>query len=154
MSYDQAYEDCLDHAADELRLASELTAALFTDLVNTTCTRLPALAKAGVARIRELIETGAQLDAVLALIKLELPQWQLRRLILDGGQWHCSLSRQPNLPIALDDTADGQHERLVLAILTAFVEALRVSRTARASTVPTFSARTAEGDPVCCDNFS
>lgn len=155
MSYDRAYDNRLDHVASELRLASGLTAELFANVINRTCTRLPALVKAGkTVRIRQLVEAGAQVDATLALIELELPQWRLRRLALDGGQWHCSLSRQPNLPIGLDDTADGQHEHLALAILTAFIEALRMSRVARTVTVPAMPVHSADAYPICCDNFS
>jgi len=154
MSYGQAYEDRLDHVASELQRASALTTDLFVNVIST-CTRFPVLAKAGkTARIRQLIEVGAQLDAALALIELELPQWRLRHLALDGGQWYCSLSRQPNLPIGLDDTADGQHEHIVLASLTAFIEALHMSRVARLSTVHAVAACGADGYPICCDNFS
>jgi hypothetical protein len=155
MSRDRAYDDCLDHAASELRVASALTAEHFANVIDNACTRIPILAKAGkTARIRQLIEAGAQVDAALALIEFELPQWRIRRLALDDGQWCCSLSRQPNLPVELDDTADGQHEHMALAALIAFVEALRVSRTARASAVPAVVACPAESHPIGCDNFS
>jgi hypothetical protein len=36
-------------------------------------------------------------------------------------------SRHPNLPLSLDDSAEGTHDDLPLAILRALVEALRVS---------------------------
>jgi hypothetical protein len=71
------------------------------------CTRLPA---GKAARIDQLIDAGAWNDAALALIELELPAWKLRRLVYEDGEWLCSLSRQPNLPLALDDTADARHE--------------------------------------------
>jgi len=77
------------------------------------------------ARIAQLIEAGAWDDAALALIELELPAWKLRRLVYEDGEWFCALSRQPNLPVALDDTVDASHEVLSLAILSAFVEARR-----------------------------
>jgi hypothetical protein len=154
MSHDRTYEERLDHAASALRLASGFTTKLLANVINGACTRIPVLAKAGkTARIRQLIEAGAQVDAMLALIELELPRWRLRRLALDDGQWHCSLSRQPNLPIGLDDTADGRHEHIVLAILTAFVEALRMARVTRKSAVPAVTIRPADGYRICCDNF-
>jgi len=154
MSWDQAYAECLDHAASKLRLATTLTAEVFASVINDACTRLPVLAKAGkTARFRTLVEAGAEVEAALALVELELPQWCLRRLALDDGQWYCSFSRQPNLPIELDDTADGQHESIVLAILIAFVEAARMARVAPQSSVRA-PARSAEGYPICCDNFS
>ena len=55
------------------------------------------------ARIDQLIEARAWNDAALALVELELPAWKLRRLVYEDGEWHCSLSRQPNLPVALED---------------------------------------------------
>jgi hypothetical protein len=74
------------------------------------------------ARIDRLIEARAWNDAALALVELELPRW-LRRLVYENGKWHCSLSRHPNLPVALDETATASHEVLPLAILAALVEA-------------------------------
>jgi len=154
MSCDRAYEDRLDHVADALRLASGPTAGLFADVIGSVCTRLPVPANAGeAARIGRLIEAGAPLDAVLALVECELPQWRLRRLVLDGGRWCCSLSTQPSLPIGFDDTADGEHDDIVLAILTAFVAALRMSRTAPGSSAPVMRNSAASSDALCCDGF-
>ena len=65
--------------------------------------------------IDELIEARAWNDAALTLVELELPAWKQRRLIYEDGKWHCSLSRHPNLPVALDDTATASHEVLPLA---------------------------------------
>jgi hypothetical protein len=70
---------------------------------------------ATAARIDELIEARAWNDAALTLVELELPAWKQRRLIYEDGKWHCSLSRRPNLPVALDDTATASHEVLPLA---------------------------------------
>jgi hypothetical protein len=70
---------------------------------------------ATAARIDELIEARAWNDAALTLVELELPAWKQRRLIYEDGKWHCSLSRHPNLPVALDDTATASHEVLPLA---------------------------------------
>jgi len=41
----------------------------------------------------ELIPIKPGTDAALALIDLELPQWQVRRIAYDAGEWHCALSR-------------------------------------------------------------
>lgn len=155
MSSDRAYGHRLDHLAGRLRLASAPTTEVFANIIDSVCTRLPIPTNAGKAtRIQQLIEAGAQIDAALALIEIEIPQWLVRRLALDNGQWYCSLTRQTNLPIGLDDTADGQHEHVVLAILAAFVEALRMSRVAREPTVAAVSVVPTAGDPICCDNFS
>jgi hypothetical protein len=107
------------------------------------------------AQINQLIEAGAWNDAALALIALELPAWKLRRLVHEDGQWLCSLSRQPNLPLALDDTADASHEVLPLAILDAFVGARRRACAMRETSLPTVPpVRRTSGYAICCDNFS
>jgi hypothetical protein len=50
-------------------------------------------------RVNQLIEAGAWADATLAMVELELPYWNLRRLVHEDGEWLCSLSKQPNLPV-------------------------------------------------------
>ena len=107
-----------------------------------------------VDRIDDLVQFGAFTDAALALIELAPGAWKLRRLSYDAGEWHCSLSRHLGLPAEFDDTADGSHETLALAILSALIEALQRHRAAvdnRPRTVP--SIRPTAGQPVCCDNF-
>jgi hypothetical protein len=128
---------------------------LFSDVVEATCRRLPVLKKSGlVARFKRLIETGAWTDAAIALVELEIPDRKVRRLVCEGGEWLCSLSRQPNLPMALDDTVEVSHEVLPLAILRAFLEARHRGRAAHAtaSAVPRLSA--APDRMFCCENFS
>ena len=101
----------LDRLADQLRRAPALTPDLISKVIPDACTRLPVLNRAGkAARIDRFIEAGAWNDAMLALIELELPAWKLRRLICEDGEWVCSLSKQPNLPVALDETADATHD--------------------------------------------
>ena len=73
--------------------------------------------------LERLLESGAWTDAALALIDLELPQWQLRRIAYDEGEWHCALSRQRELPEWLDLAIEARHADLALAMLSAFVEA-------------------------------
>jgi hypothetical protein len=100
-----------------------------------------------------LIKAGAWTDAALALAKHELPGWQLRRLVYDEGEWLCSLSRQPNLPDELDDTADGCHATPALAIWSAVLDVRRrIDERCRNGSVP--SIRPVSGQPVCCDNFA
>ncbi|HYB05470.1 MAG TPA: hypothetical protein VED02_01870 [Methyloceanibacter sp.] len=156
MLFDPKYEP-LDALEDRLRRAHALTPDLISNVIADACTRLPAMKRAGkAARIDQLIEAGAWDDAALALIELELPAWKLRRLIYEDGKWLCCLSRQPNLPVALDDTADASHEVLPLAILSAFVEARRKASATRETSfqrVPPVRRRTS-GYAICCDNFS
>ena len=101
-----------------------------------------------------MIEAGAWDDAALALIELELPAWKLRRLVYEDGEWFCALSRQPNLPVALDDTVHASHEVLSLAILSAFVEARRRASAMRETSLQTVPpVRQSSGYAICCDNL-
>ena len=156
MSFHAKEEDRLVRLTEQLRLAPAPSRDLISAVMAEACTRLPVLRSAGkTARIDRLIETGAWHDAALTLIELELPAWKLRRLIREDGQWFCSLSKQPNLPVDLDDTADANHEVLALAILGAFLEArIRTSATReiRPRTVP--QIRSKSGHAICCDNFA
>jgi hypothetical protein len=156
MLSDQKNADDLDRLAEQLRLAPALTADLISNVVVDACRRLPVLIKAGkAARLDQLIEAGAWSDAALALIELELPAWKLRRLVYEDGEWFCSLSKQLNLPVAIDDTADARHEVLPLAILSAFVEARRGTSAARETGSPTVpQVRPTSGYAICCDNFA
>jgi hypothetical protein len=107
------------------------------------------------APIDRLIEAGAWTDAALALMEIELPAWTLSHLVHEDGEWLCSLSRQPNLPAELDDSADARHEVLALAILSAVVEACRKTGVARVISTPTMrQVRPASGYAVCCDSFA
>jgi hypothetical protein len=102
-----------------------------------------------------LIDSEAWLDAALALIELELPQWQVRRLAYDEGEWHCALSRARELPEWLDQAVESHHEELALALLGAFVAASRSNAPAIRTSVPDVP-RGADQlyTPLCCDNFA
>ena len=65
-------------------------------------------------RVIRLVEFGACADAALALLELELPQWKLRRLIYEDGEWHCSLSKHVDLPVEVDDMADLDNLHIAL----------------------------------------
>lgn len=154
MSPERTIEHDLDRATHELRLAPAPTARLLARVIALTCTRIPLLAKAGkTAQMRHLIEAGAWVDATLALIALELPQWRLRRLEHDDGQWHCALSRQRNLPIEFDQTAEGSQNNAAIAILMAFIEALRMARADGEDTIRTVPDISVADYAICCDNF-
>jgi hypothetical protein len=101
--FDPKHEDRFDRLTEQLRLSPVLKPDhLISNVIVHACARIPA---EKAARIDQLIEAGAWSDAALALVELELPAWKLRRLVYEDGQWLCSLSKQPNLPAALDDTA-------------------------------------------------
>ena len=98
MAFAADYAILFDRLDDELRVAAAPGPGLFAKIIAGACTRLPALNKSSkAAMVDRLIEAGAWTGAALALIELELPAWKVRRLVLDDGEWFCSLSRQPSL---------------------------------------------------------
>jgi hypothetical protein len=141
---------------DRLRNADAATAGLFADVIGTTCRRFPSTRQTKkTARIERLIAAEAWVDAALALIDLELPQWQARRIAYDEGEWHCALSRARELPEWLDQSIEVHHADLPLAILSAFVEAMRTTAPRIRTSVPTTPREVNPlYAPVCCDNFS
>ena len=150
---EQTFPATLD---DRLRDAYGVTAEFLSDIVSETCRRFPSNGgNAKAARIERLIQSHAWTDAALALIDLELPQWQIRRLVYDDGEWYCALSRQRELPDWLDQSVEARHADLALAILSAFVEARRISTPRSRTSVPAVPQEaTASYEPVCSDNFA
>jgi hypothetical protein len=142
--------------SDRLHHADAATAGLFADVIGTTCRRFPSTGRTEkTARIERLIDAEAWMDAALALIDLELPQWQARRIAYDDGEWHCALSRARELPEWLDQSIEAHHADLALAILSAFVEAMRSGAPRTRTSVPTVPREvSALYEPLCCDNFS
>jgi hypothetical protein len=140
---------------DRLRNAHAVTAALMSDIIREACWRFPPIRRTEkAARIERLIQSGAWTDAALALIELELPLWQIRRIVYDDGEWYCALSRQRELPDWIDQSIEARHADLPLAILMTFVDAQRASRPSIRTSVPA-GPREANSldEPVCCDNF-
>ena len=140
---------------DRLRDAYAVTAEFMTDIVNQTCRRFPSVGQsAKSSRVERLINSGAWTDAAIALLDLELPQWQVRRLVYDEGEWHCALSRERELPDWLDQSIETRHADLALAILSGFVEAQRVSAPKHRTSVPTVRRETrALYEPLFVDNL-
>ena len=97
--------------SDRIRDSHAMTPELMSDFIRETCRRLPSFRRTGsAARVERLIQSlQAWTDAALALIDVELPQWQIRRLAYDEGEWHCALSRQRELPDWLDQPIEGPH---------------------------------------------
>ncbi|MEH2591922.1 hypothetical protein [Bradyrhizobium sp. AZCC 1721] len=140
---------------DRLRDACCVTVEFLSDIA-AACRRFPSTAHgAKTARIEQLIQSHAWIDAALALIDLELPQWQIRRIAYDEGEWYCALSRQRELPDWLDQSVEARHADLTLAILSAFVEAQHISTTSRRTSVPPVPQNVSPlYEPVCTDNFA
>jgi hypothetical protein len=141
---------------DTLHQAHAMTANLMSEVIGETCRRFPPALRTGkTARIEQLIQSGAWTDAALALIELELPQWQLRRIAYDEGEWHCALSRQRELPEWLDQSIETHHADLPLAILSAFVHARRDTAPSSKPSVPAVRrSATPLYEPLCCENFA
>ena len=140
---------------DRLRDAHAATPELMSEIVGTACRRFPSMGQSEkTARLDRLITSEAWTDAALALIDLELPLWQVRRIAYDEGEWYCALSRERELPDWLDRSIEVGHPDLALAMLSAFVEAQRMTAPSSRPSVPAV-ARDANPlyEPVCCDNF-
>jgi hypothetical protein len=141
---------------DRMGRADAMTAEKMAEIIGQRCRRAAPIRRTEkTARIERLIGAGAWTDAALALIDLELPQWRVRRIAYDEGEWHCALSRQRELPEWLDQSIETHHADLALAILTAFVDAQGIGATSGRTSVPTVP-RDANPlyAPMCCDNFA
>ena len=111
-----------DRLADKLATATKSSRALFTEIAAPSL-RLMTLNAAGKAtRLSNLLTSEAWTDAAIELLALDAPSWAIHRLCRDDGEWLCSLTRFPDLPHWLDDSVEGRHRVLALAILAALVE--------------------------------
>jgi len=149
-----AEHDDLPELAGSLRDAGAITPALVERVIGTVCRRFPSAAQPGrAARVERLIASQAWTDAVLALLAFELPQWQVRRIVYDEGEWHCALSRERELPDWLDQSIEAHHPDLALAMLCAFVDA-RLANSGRTRGLAVRLDARASYEPLCCDNFA
>src|SRR5450755_3938533 len=141
---------------DRLHDAHAVTADLISEVIGETCRRFPSVGQTEkTARLEQLIGSGAWTDAALALIDLELPQWQVRRIAYDEGEWYCALSRERELPDWLDQSIEAYHPDLALAILSAFVDAQHMAAPSSRSSVPMVPrAASTLYEPLLTDNFA
>ncbi len=104
---------------------------------------------------KRLIAAQAWTDAALALLELELPQWRVRRLVYDDGEWHCALSRHRAMPDWLDQTIETRDADLAQAILGALAEARCISATPGRTSVPAVTQHASPlYEPVSSENFA
>lgn len=145
----------LEGLDEALRCASAPMRELFLKVAESAIQRgsLPRQSSRAAA-ICGLIEVGAWTEAAINIVEFALPGWILRRIACEQGEWLCSLSRQPKLPLAFDETADACNRVLALAIIGAFIEAsIRDAASPRARpSVPLVGPAT--GQLICCDNFA
>lgn len=143
----------LDRLDDLLQSAHVITPDLFQLMTESAGERLSILRRAGkTGRMQSLLEAGACMDAALVLLEMEMPSWKVRRLVFDGDEWLCSLSRRPHAPIELDEPAEGRHASLPLAILRAMLDAHRLNLPEL--TFAPVNTLAGSGRPFCCDNFA
>jgi hypothetical protein len=81
-------------------------------------------------RLRQLIESEAWVEAVLALIELKLPGRKPVRITFDADELGSTLAQHPQVPNWPCETVVVRHAVLSLALLGAFIEARVVSLTA------------------------
>lgn len=145
----------LSTLAGQVRAADDATSEMLVRTAVESCQRLSTPNEtANAARLRKLIDAGASTEAAIALIELDLPQWKLRRVTYDEGEWHCAVSRQRELPDWLDQAVEASHESLTLAILSVYVETLRQVEASRVPGRPSVpQIRVEQYDSLCCGNF-
>jgi hypothetical protein len=141
--------------SERIHDAPGATTALFRETIGATCRRFPSIGQsAKTERIERLLSAEAFVEAALALIDLELPQWQVRRIAYDGGEWHCALSRDRELPDWLDQSVESHHQDLALAVLAALVEAGAVTAPESRPSVPASRRETNIFFAQMCDNIA
>ncbi|MDR3475750.1 MAG: hypothetical protein P4M09_29240 [Devosia sp.] len=115
------------------------------------CGAYPTLgAEAQLARTRQLVSAGAWTEAALALVKLQAPDWTVRRIEIDDGVWFCALSRRPAVPSDFDERVEASHRLLPLSILEALARALELAQAAPDPLPSSLSQRS--GEPAWVDN--
>jgi len=153
MSEDQKQAQRLRELQAKLDRTEAATPEFILNVIARGCLRFQSQSPIAKTKVSRLIETGAVIDAIFALQALELSQWKLRRIAYDDGEWHCSFSKYPEVPVELDDPADAKHEDLGAAILGAFLEARRLSLTmdeVRSQSVP--QVRSLADNVMCYEN--
>ena len=129
------------------------TTALFNELLADARKEGDPMRQAvPVACLKQLIAARAWTDAALALLALQQPDWRLRRLDFDDGEWHCALSRQPAMPQWLDDTVEAHHSNMALAIVGALL-AVADEPAPQPSSSAAYPGD-ARFEPVLCENFA
>jgi len=139
--------------SDRIHDTPTASASLLREIIDGCRSTSPGQSTKAV-RIARLLSAGAFAEVALALIDLELPQWHLRRIVYDGGEWHCALSQVRELPDWLDQSVEARHHDLALAILAAFVEVQSASTPTSRPSVPTVRHAANVHYAQMCDNFA
>jgi len=140
---------------EQLRATPAMTRPLMFEIIDKACRRVASFGQSErTTRLTRLIDAEAWTDAALALLELELPMWQVRRIAYDEGEWHCALSRERELPDWLDAAVEARHADLALAVLSALVEVRELAADATRPSVPSVHPMLGSPyQPLACDNF-
>ena len=111
----------IDNLASKLAGATQVNASLFAQVVAASPRLMTLRAIGKTARLDRLAVCEAWAEAAIELIALEAPGWTVKRLSLDDREWLCSLTRFPDVPNWLDESAEGRHPILALAVLDALL---------------------------------
>lgn len=139
--------------AARLSRAREPSDAIFFDLLDMPDRAVIATQGHAIANFEKLARCGAWTEASLASLELFAPRWSLRRLIHDGGEWHCCISPRRNSPDWIDQAIESHHADLPLSILTAAVEAMGNDAINRAAPLPAAIRNVPEALVLCEDFF-
>mgnify|MGYP001552311137 FL=1 len=121
-----------DRLATKLAGATKASAILFAEIFAASPRLMTLRAMGKTERLDRLLACEAWTEAAIELVALEAPEWRIQRLCLDDREWICALTRFPDLPEWLDESAEGRHPLITLAIL----DALLVARARAAVTYP------------------
>jgi hypothetical protein len=146
----------LAQIAASLERTHEIIGEMVTDFITALCSHCKtSLRRKDESRIERLIDEEAWEGVVLTVLRIALPNWSLRRFIFEDGEWFCSLSQALNLPINVDDTADGRHQSFSAAMMLAMIEALRRRPAPPESGATVFPKVAPAGAlSICCDDFA
>jgi hypothetical protein len=156
MSFARKAQSFPDALRDAVERAECVDAALMAAALDIACARCAAPYCADRAsRIRQLIGSQAWTDAALALVELDRTS-AVRRIVFEDGEWCCTLGAQWTVPEWLDETVAFNHPVLPLAILGAFLAAVRQRPSVSPATRLVPRSRSDLNDTVgavSCDNF-
>ena len=115
------HQDPADLVA-RLRDANAVTADIMSDVISQACRRFPSLGQSKNRFASNGCSNRGLDHAALARIDMELPQWQLRRIAYDEGEWpaRCHASAKfPNGSISAPSpprrSRSGDAERVLKA---------------------------------------
>src|SRR5690348_16868916 len=106
-----------------IKQSEKVTPQLMRELIEAVFGRVTEDTSGQASAVWRMARAEAYVDAALALIDTALPDWSVRRICYEDGEWWCAMN--PRQPVYWeDDEVDEAHPVMALAILKAFVTAL------------------------------